>query len=137
MYSELSLETLAHAYTRDIKEAATHTHKHTHTHTHNNNYNNKTKRRGGGEREEVFEWWFHRAENLVPILRGGGGFSSPAELKHQITEALLSLSKTPGWSQRFERWRLLGYAKVDESFFDREDVVVERVRGLSIAPAYY
>ena len=68
---------------------------------------------------------------------GGGGFSSPAELKHQITEALLSLSKTPGWSQRFERWRLLGYAKVDESFFDREDVVVERVRGLSIAPAYY
>lgn len=61
----------------------------------------------------------------------------PAELKKQITDALLDLHNKPEWFGKLRDFRIQKFAPVDMSFYNMETKLSESVEGLQISSAYY
>lgn len=62
---------------------------------------------------------------------------STAELKSQITKALMSLNQKPQWGQQLMQLGVLGYTEVDESSYALGNEVLALVKNMTITPAYY
>ncbi|XP_046380525.2 uncharacterized protein LOC124151886 [Haliotis rufescens] len=60
-----------------------------------------------------------------------------AEMKEKITNALLDVSKSPEWSEKFLSVNILGYSPIDMSLYNRETEIVDLVKNMSISPAFY
>lgn len=61
----------------------------------------------------------------------------PAELKKQITDALLDIHNKPEWILKLHKYNLTKFSPVDLSFYDMEVQLMEAVKNLKLSVAYY
>lgn len=61
----------------------------------------------------------------------------PADLKKQITDALLDIHNKPTWMNKLREYNIQRFTPVDMSFYDLEVNLLESVKDLKLAAAYY
>lgn len=61
----------------------------------------------------------------------------PAELKKKITDALLDLHNKPEWMNKLREYNIFKFTAVDMSHYDMEINLLDAVKNLKIAAAYY
>lgn len=60
-----------------------------------------------------------------------------ANVKKQISEALLGMHELPEWQPQLEEWNIERYTKIDDSLYDLETSLMDLCKGLSLSSVYY
>ena len=60
-----------------------------------------------------------------------------ADLKKQITDALLDIHNKPRWMNKLGEYNIERFTPVDMSFYDLEVNLLESVKDLKLSAAYY
>lgn len=95
--------------------------------------------------KNVFWYKFYKLDEIHTILNALFYFlfvekkvdSFSANLKKQISEALLGMHKLPEWQPQLVEWNIERYTKIDDSLYDLETSLMDLCKGLSLSSVYY
>lgn len=95
--------------------------------------------------KDVFWYKFYKLDEIHTLLNALFYFlfvekkvdSFSANVKKQISEALLGMHELPEWQPQLEEWNIERYTKIDDSLYDLETSLMDLCKGLSLSSVYY